>query len=54
MTSLLAYLGPGIGADTNVGGLSLATQAVSGVLGVARNDANTCCAQRDESTTARE
>jgi hypothetical protein len=39
------------GAGTNVGGLTFATQAVSGALGVARNEANTCCAQRDASVT---
>jgi hypothetical protein len=41
-----------LGAGTNVGGLSFATQAVSGALGVARNDANTCCAQGDATVTA--
>ena len=40
-----------LGAGTNVGGLSFATQAVSGALGVARNDANTCCAQGDATVT---
>jgi hypothetical protein len=41
-----------LGAGANVGGLSFATQAVSGARGVARNDANTCCAQGDASVTA--
>jgi hypothetical protein len=40
------------GAGVNVGGLTAATQAVLGALGVARNDANTCCAQGDASVTA--
>lgn len=39
------------GAGLNIGGLSLATQAVCGALGVARNDANTRCAQGDASVT---
>jgi hypothetical protein len=39
------------GAGANVGGLTAATQAVLGALGVARNDANTCCAQGDWSVT---
>ena len=39
------------GAGANVGGLTAATQAVLGALGVARNDANTCCAQGDLSVT---
>ena len=37
--------------QANAGGLTFATQAVSGALGVARNEANTCCAQRDASVT---
>ena len=37
---------------TNVGGLSFATQAVPGAFGMARNDANTCCAQGDANVTA--
>lgn len=40
------------GAGLNSGGLSSATQAVSGALVVARKDANTCCAQGDETVTA--
>ena len=39
------------GAGVKVGGLTAATQAVFGVLGVARNDANTCCAQGDARVT---
>jgi hypothetical protein len=39
------------GAGLNLGGLTFATQAVRGALGVARNDANTRCAQRDASVT---
>src|SRR6185437_1004842 len=40
-----------LGAGANVGGLSFATQAVLGAPGVARNDANTCCAQGEASVT---
>ena len=39
------------GAGLNLGGLIFATQAVRGALGVARNDANTRCAQGDASVT---
>ncbi len=39
------------GAGLNFGGLSLATQAVRGALGAARNDANTRCAQGEASVT---
>ena len=39
------------GAGVKVGGLTAATQAVFGVLGVARNEANTCCAQGDARVT---
>ena len=41
-----------VGAGANFGGLTFATQAVVGALGFARNDANTFCAQGDETVTA--
>src|SRR5689334_11652310 len=39
------------GAGVNRGGLTPATQAVVGALGFVTNDANTFCAQGDETTT---